>query len=126
MHISIFMLVHLIYEYIHIYYREAMKGTPLTSEQNTYYLNYFALFSMVGVAGLTLRALVLAQHRLGMNIIVCLNRSMSVNYCAFFSMVGVLQLTSRASIQYASPRNVLLRICVIFRNFVFVISTDIL
>jgi hypothetical protein len=46
-----------------------MKGTPLTSEQNTYYLNYFALFSMVGVAGLTLRALVLAQHRLGMNII---------------------------------------------------------
>lgn len=45
--------------------REALKGQPLTSDQNTVYLNYFALYSMMGVVGLTLRALVLAQHRLG-------------------------------------------------------------
>ena len=45
--------------------REAKKGKSLTSEENTWYLNQFALFSMMGVAGLTLRALVLAQHRLG-------------------------------------------------------------
>ena len=46
--------------------RELLKGKPLTSDQNTVYLNYFALYSMMGVVGLTLRALVLAQHRLGM------------------------------------------------------------
>jgi ABC-type multidrug transport system fused ATPase/permease subunit len=45
--------------------REALKGKPLTSDENTNYLNTFALFSMMGVVGLTLRALVLAQHRLG-------------------------------------------------------------
>ena len=45
--------------------RESLKGKPLTSDQNTVYLNFFALYSMMGVVGLTLRALVLAQHRLG-------------------------------------------------------------
>jgi hypothetical protein len=45
--------------------RATLKGKPLTSQQNMDNLNIFALFSMMGVVGLTLRALVLAQHRLG-------------------------------------------------------------
>jgi ATP-binding cassette, subfamily C (CFTR/MRP), member 1 len=45
--------------------REALKGNPLTTHENSEYLNYFALYSMIGVVGLVLRALVLAQHRLG-------------------------------------------------------------
>jgi hypothetical protein len=45
--------------------RATLKGKPLTSQQNMDNLNFFALFSMMGVVGLTLRALVLAQHRLG-------------------------------------------------------------
>lgn len=45
--------------------RATLKGKPLTSQQNMDNLNVFALFSMMGVVGLTLRALVLAQHRLG-------------------------------------------------------------
>ena len=45
--------------------RGTLKGEPLTSAQNMENLNYFALYSMMGVVGLTLRALVLAQHRLG-------------------------------------------------------------
>lgn len=45
--------------------RATRKGEPLTSAQNMDNLNYFALYSMMGVVGLTLRALVLAQHRLG-------------------------------------------------------------
>ena len=42
-----------------------MQGKPLSSDENTVYLNYYALYAMMGVVGLTLRALVLAQHRLG-------------------------------------------------------------
>ena len=45
--------------------RATLEGKPLTSQQNMDNLNFFALFSMMGVVGLTLRALVLAQHRLG-------------------------------------------------------------
>ena len=45
--------------------RAILRGKPLTSAQNMDNLNFFALFSMMGVVGLTLRALVLAQHRLG-------------------------------------------------------------
>jgi len=41
-----------------------MNGTPLTSSQNKFYVNYFALFSMLGVIGLTVRALFLAVHRM--------------------------------------------------------------
>jgi hypothetical protein len=41
------------------------KGTELTSSENIYYLNIFAVYSMCGVAGLTARAIVLAQHRMG-------------------------------------------------------------
>ena len=52
--------------------RQAKKGKPLTSDENTWYLNHFALLSMMGVVGLTLRAFILAQHRLGE--ITCFSR----------------------------------------------------
>ena len=45
--------------------RSNFKGTPLTSEQNVYFLNYYALYTMMGVIALTIRAVTLAQHRLG-------------------------------------------------------------
>jgi ATP-binding cassette subfamily C (CFTR/MRP) protein 1 len=45
--------------------RAALNGSPLSTDQNVYYLNMYALISMVGVVGLVARALILAQHRLG-------------------------------------------------------------
>ena len=45
--------------------RATLKGIPLTSEDNVYYLNYYALYTMMGVIALTVRAITLAQHRLG-------------------------------------------------------------
>ena len=41
--------------------RSNFKGTPLTSEQNVYFLNYYALYTMMGVIALTVRAVTLAQ-----------------------------------------------------------------
>ena len=48
--------------------RSNFKGTPLTSEQNVYFLNYYALYTMMGVIALTVRAVTLAQHRLGTSV----------------------------------------------------------
>ena len=40
------------------------NGTPLTDENNTYYINIYAAFGMFGVAGLTIRSILMALHRL--------------------------------------------------------------
>lgn len=40
------------------------QGNELTSEQNRYFINIYALFSMIGVIGLTVRSLVMAIHRM--------------------------------------------------------------
>ena len=45
--------------------RESLKGDPLTSDGNVYFLNMYAVFSMCGVVALVMRSLILAQHRLG-------------------------------------------------------------
>lgn len=45
--------------------RSKFNGTPLTSEQNVYFLDYYALYTIMGVIALTVRAVTLAQHRLG-------------------------------------------------------------
>ena len=50
--------------------RAKRNGNPLTSEENTYYLNYYALYTMMGVIALTVRAITLAQHRLGTSVIM--------------------------------------------------------
>eukprot|EP01041_Mallomonas_annulata_P002837 gene2837-5584_t len=45
--------------------KESERGSALSSEQNLYFLNIYALISMLGVVGLTVRSLILAHHRLG-------------------------------------------------------------
>jgi ATP-binding cassette, subfamily C (CFTR/MRP), member 1 len=50
--------------------RSKRNGNPLTSEENTYYLNYYALYTMMGVIALTVRAITLAQHRLGTSVLM--------------------------------------------------------
>jgi len=40
------------------------SGAPLTNSETFYYLNYYALFSMLGVLGLTFRSLMMSVHRL--------------------------------------------------------------
>uniref|UniRef100_A0A7S2SAV0 ATP-dependent transporter ycf16 n=1 Tax=Eucampia antarctica TaxID=49252 RepID=A0A7S2SAV0_9STRA len=40
------------------------SDAPLTNTETFYYLNYYALFSLLGVAGLTVRAFLMAVHRL--------------------------------------------------------------
>lgn len=50
--------------------RATRNSVPLTSEQNVYYLNYYALYTMMGVIALTVRAITLAQHRLGTSVIL--------------------------------------------------------
>lgn len=50
--------------------RAKRNGNPLTSEENVYYLNYYALYTMMGVIALTVRAITLAQHRLGTSVLM--------------------------------------------------------
>lgn len=40
------------------------SGEPLSNSETFYYLNYYALFSLLGVVGLTFRSLMMAVHRL--------------------------------------------------------------
>ena len=49
-------------------YRAMRDGVPLTSDENMYYLDYYALYTTMGVVALTLRAIALAQHRLGTSV----------------------------------------------------------
>ena len=48
--------------------RGSRDDIPLTSEQNMYYLDYYALYTTMGVVALTARAIALAQHRLGTSV----------------------------------------------------------
>ena len=48
--------------------RATRNGQPLSSEENIYFLNYYALYTMMGVIALTVRAVTLAQHRLGTSV----------------------------------------------------------
>lgn len=41
-----------------------MKGTPLTKEKTIFYVDIYALYGMLGVLGLTIRAILMAWHRL--------------------------------------------------------------
>ena len=43
----------------------AMKGQELTSDKNLWYLDIYAVFSMLGVVALSIRSMLLAHHRLG-------------------------------------------------------------
>ena len=45
--------------------RATRTGQLLNSEENICFLNYYALCTMMGVIALTVRAVTLAQHRLG-------------------------------------------------------------
>ena len=42
-----------------------MSGTPHTSDETNFYLGIYALFALLGVLGLTVRAIMMAVHRLG-------------------------------------------------------------
>jgi hypothetical protein len=50
--------------------RGLVNGEPLTVTENTYFLNYYALYTMMGVVALTVRAIVLAEHRMGTSILM--------------------------------------------------------
>mmetsp|Transcript_13658 Transcript_13658/g.13206 ORF Transcript_13658/g.13206 Transcript_13658/m.13206 type:complete len:1517 (+) Transcript_13658:272-4822(+) len=50
--------------------RELVNGQPLTVERNTYFLNFYALFTVMGVVALTVRAVVLAEHRMGTSVLM--------------------------------------------------------
>jgi len=41
-----------------------MQGTPLTKDRTNFYVNIYALYGMLGVVGLTVRAILMAWHRL--------------------------------------------------------------
>ena len=45
--------------------RATRTGQPLSSEENICFLDYYALCTMMDVIALTVRAVTLAQHRLG-------------------------------------------------------------
>ena len=48
--------------------RSALNGNPLTIDENVYFLDYYALYTMMGVVALTVRSVALAQHRLGTSV----------------------------------------------------------
>jgi ATP-binding cassette, subfamily C (CFTR/MRP), member 1 len=50
--------------------RGIRNGVPLSPNENVYYLNYYALYTMMGVIALTVRAITLAQHRLGTSVLL--------------------------------------------------------
>jgi ATP-binding cassette, subfamily C (CFTR/MRP), member 1 len=48
--------------------KNSRRGSPLSTEANMYYLNYYALYTMMGVVALTVRAITLAHHRIGTSV----------------------------------------------------------
>ena len=50
---------------VHLGERKCYRRTPLSISETNFYFGIYAVFGLVGVIGLTVRALVMAYHRLG-------------------------------------------------------------
>lgn len=84
--------------------REAAKGTPLTSDENLNYLNYFALFSLLALAVFIIRSLLLAEHRLGTSVQLhrlCVKHVLGATV-AFFDITPLGRILNRFSSDMAT------------------------
>ena len=75
------------------------RGDELSSSSNIYYLNIYALLSMLGVVGIFVRAIILANHRLGTSLHLHsdLLKSVMGSPIAFFDVTPLGRILNRFS-----------------------------
>lgn len=73
------------------------QGNELSSDQNRYFINIYALLSMIGVAGLTVRSIVMAIHRMRASRTIHQNLTVSILRApvSFFDVTPIGRILNR-------------------------------